>query len=102
MHTFIFGVAWTVIAAALAVALRLQPEWAQQTQFYRVIVTIMPFAGLLVVRDGMRRVRRYRSVRAEHLPSGPIFVWTDFDGTERRDETDPRPQWDAEDRNFAD
>ncbi len=102
MHTLIFGVAWTIIAVACAVGLRLHPEWSHQSLLYKAIFTIMPLAGLLVIRDGIRRVRRYRSVRAEYLPSGQVFVWTDFGGIERRDPEDPRPKWDAEDRNFAD
>lgn len=102
MNTLVFGVVWTVLAVALAVGLQLQPEFSHQTLFYKVIMMMIPLAGIFVIRDGIRRVRRFRSVRVETLPSGPIFIWTDFDGTELRDKKDPRPQWDEEDRNFAD
>lgn len=102
MYTLIFGVAWTVIAAVFSIAMRFQPEWSDESLLFKVIMTMLPFAGLLAIIDGLRRVRRYRSVRAKHSPEGPIFVWTDFNGSERRDRIDPRPQWDKEDRNFAD
>ena len=102
MHTLVFGVAWTVIAVVFAVALRLEPEWSHQSLLYKVIMTLLPFCGLLVIRDGIRRVRRNRSVKVEYLSSGPVFVWRDFNGAERRDKIDSRPQWDAGDRDFAD
>ena len=101
MHTLIFGIAWTALAAAGVAALHFQPGFSQQSLVFKIIMTAMPFAGILVIRDGLRRVRRYRSVRREDSLSGPIYVWTDFGGAVKRDVQDPRPAWDADDRDFS-
>lgn len=102
MHTLIFGIAWTFLAAVGVAALHFQVDFSQQSPVFKIIMTAMPFAGILLIRDGLRRVRRYRSVRREDSLSGPIYVWAEFDGSTKRDTQDPRPAWDADDRNFAD
>lgn len=101
MNTLIFGIVWTVLAAAMAVALFFQADFHQQPLAFRIIIALMPCAGILPVRDGLRRVRRFRSVRRESWATGPVFVWIEFDGSVKTDTTDPRPGWDAEDRDFS-
>lgn len=102
MYTLIFGIVWTTLALAGLAAFSQQPAFADQSSVFRIVLTLMPFAGILPIRHGLRRIRRTRSVRREDGPSGPVFSWTDFDGRKRRDTADPRPAWDAEDRDFSD
>lgn len=102
MHTLGFGILWTALAFTGLFFLRLEPEFAQQELFFRIIITLMPFAGGMVVWDGVRKLRRCRSVRREEMPDGRVYVWTELDGSETRSTKDSRPEWDKEERNFAD
>ena len=102
MYTLWFGIIWTALAFAGLVFFRVEPEYAQHEWLVRMAMTLMPFAGFIVIWDGLRKLRRIRSVRREETPDGPVYVWTELDGSEKRSSEDPRPEWDKEDRNFAD
>lgn len=102
MNTLWFGIIWTALAFTGLFFLRVEPEYAQQELLFRTIVALMPFAGFIVIWDGLRKLRRFRSIRREETPDGPVNVWTELDGSEMRSSKDPRPEWDKEDRNFAD
>jgi len=98
VYTLAFGIIWTTLTAVLVIAFSRQADFQAETTLFKVLMTLMPFAGLLVIWDGWRKLRRFRSVREED----GTFIWTELDGTTRRSPEDPRPAWDAEDRNFSD
>ncbi|MEL7202833.1 MAG: hypothetical protein AAFX07_05665 [Pseudomonadota bacterium] len=102
MYTLWFGIIWTVLAFTGLFFFRVEPEYAQQELLFRIVMTVMPFAGFIVIWDGLRKLCRFRSVRREETPGGPLYVWTELDGSEMRSSEDPRLEWDKEDRNFAD
>jgi len=102
MYTLWFGITWIALAFAGLYFFRLEPDYAQQGLLFRVIMTLMPFAGFIAIAHGLRKLRRYRSVRQEQTSDGPVYVWTELNGSETRSTKDPRPEWDKEDRNFAD
>ena len=97
-----FSIIWTTLAAAGAIYLRQDPEFAQETLLFKIIMTAMPLAGVVFIWDSLRKLRRFRSVRREEVSGNTEYVWTEIDGSEKRSTTDPRPAWDEEDRNFAD
>ncbi|WP_197919257.1 hypothetical protein [Thiosulfatihalobacter marinus] len=98
MYTLGFGIIWTLVAFACLIAFSRQDDFQAETTLYKVLMTLMPFAGFLVIWDGWRKLRRFRSVREED----GMFVWTELDGSEQRSDIDPRIVWDKEDRNFSD
>ncbi len=97
MYTLGFGIIWTILTAILVIAFSRQDDFQAQSTLFKVIMTLMPFAGFLVIWDGYRKLKRFRSVRVED----GTFIWTELDGTERRSPTDPRPEWDRKDRDFS-
>ncbi len=83
MHTLGFGILWTALAFTGLFFLRLEPEFTQQELFFRIIITLMPFAGCMVVWDGVRKLRRFRSVRraerrAQKKTPSPCFTAMGF------------------------
>ena len=102
MNTLWFGIIWTVLAFTFLFFFRVEPEYAQQELFFRIAMTLMPFAGFFLIWDGLRKLRQYRSVRREETSDGPLYVLIELNGSEMRSSEDPRPEWDKEDRNFAD
>lgn len=97
MNTPGFGGLWTILTAVLVIAFSRRGDFQAQTTLFKVVMTLLPFAGLLVIWEGYRKLRRFRSIREE----GGAFVWTELDGTTPRSPEDPRPAWDTEDRNFS-
>jgi len=102
MHTLVFSIIWTVLAAIGAWFITYQPDWQNQEAFVKILFTGMPFAGLLFIWDSLRKLRRSRSVRCETIGKETVYVWTELNGFEKRSNVDPRIEWDQEDRNFAD
>lgn len=98
VYTLGFGIIWTVLTAVLVIAFSRQDDFQAESTLFKVIMTLMPFAGLLVIWDGWRKLRRFSGVRQE----GNMFVWTELDGSVKRSTVDPRIQWDIDDRNFSD
>ena len=98
MNTFVFSILWTVCTAALVAAFLRQEGFDANPIWFNVAMFLMPFAGIPFIWDSHRKLRRFRSVRAE----GGVFVWTELDGSEQRSDIDPRIAWDREDRNFSD
>ena len=91
MFRLVFAIIWTaVILGALLIG-------AGRDGFERAILGLMLAAGLLFVWHSWRDLRRRRSVRTEREGDATVYVWTEFDGTERRSDRDPRPDWDAAD-----
>ena len=102
MYTLWFGIVWTALTFTGLFFFRVEPEYAQHELLVRIAMTLMPFAGFIVIWDGLRKLRRLRSVRREETPNGPVYVWTELNGSEMRSSKDPRQEWDKEDRDFAD
>jgi hypothetical protein len=102
MYTLGFSITWTVLAALFAWFIRFEPDWQQQEAFVKITLTAMPLAGLLFIRDSLRKMRRQRSVRWETTGEATVFIWKKLDGSEKRSCVDPRVEWDKDDRNFAD
>ena len=98
MYTLGFGIIWTLLAFAFLIAFSRQDDFQAETNLFKVLMTLMPFAGFLVIWDGWRKLRRLRSIREED----GMFIWTELDGSEQRNTIDPRIAWDKEDRNFSD
>ena len=102
MYTFCFAILWTVLAAVGVFYFRQDPEFAQQTFLFKVIITAMPFAGIPFIWNSLRKLYRFRSVRRVDVSGHTEYIWTDVDGSEKRSASDPRPAWDKEDRDFTD
>ncbi len=104
MHTLVFSIIWTALAALFVLFFDLDPgpEYQKHEQIGKVIFTAMPFVGLLFIWDSLRKLRRFRSVRCETIDAETFYVWTELNGSEKRSTVDPRIDWDKEDRNFAD
>lgn len=54
--------------------------------FFSAIAVLLVGIALMVWRDSRRKAARRRSLRRE---DNGIYVWVDFDGTERRSKSDP-------------
>lgn len=102
MYYLIFSITWTVLTALGVVAFHYEYDLASQSLAAKIIFPLMPFAGLLFIWDSHRKYRRFKNVHVEQSDKGKVFVWTDLDGSEKRDTVDPRIKWDEEDRNFSD
>lgn len=104
MHTLVFSMIWTALAALVALFFDLDfgPEYQQYEHVGKIIFTAMPFVGLLFIWDSLRKLRRFRSVRSATIDGETVFVWTELNGSQKTSTTDPRIAWDKEDRNFAD
>jgi hypothetical protein len=102
MHTLVFSIIWTVLAALGAWFITYEPDWQDQKTFVKIIFSAMPFVGLLFIWDSFRKLRRFRGVRCETIDEETVYIWTELNGSEKRSTVDPRIEWDKEDRNFAD
>jgi hypothetical protein len=102
MHTLVFSIIWTVLAALGAWFITYEPGWQNRKAFVKIIFAVMPLVGLLFIWDSLRKLRRFRSVRSEMIDNETVYVWTELNGSEKRSTVDPRIEWDQEDRNFAD
>ena len=102
MYKVAFGVVSGAILIMVVVLFWQGPGVADPALVSRFLMVIAPLVGVLFVWDSLRRRRRGRSLRCEDVAGRRVYVWTDLDGVERRSATDPRPEWDAEDRTFAD
>lgn len=102
MYSLIFSITWTVLAATGILLFARTPESESQSMIFQIVMIATPFAGFLFIWDSLRKLRRIRNVRRKQVAGKTMYIWTDPDGTERRSETDPRPAWDMEDRDFAD
>ncbi|MEJ8559915.1 hypothetical protein QTO30_00725 [Yoonia sp. GPGPB17] len=102
MYTFWFSAIWTTLTSIGVIYLWQEPEFVLQTPLFKIVMTAMPFVGVPFVWDSLRKLRLLRSVREVKISGHTEFVWTELDGSEKSSETDPRPAWDNEDRNFAD
>ena len=72
---------------------------------FRALVTHPVAVGMVFLAALVFGFVSYQRLAVELMPdiSYPtITVRTDFEGAEKRDTTDLRPAWDAEDRDFAD
>jgi len=101
MYTLGFGILWTALAAVLVLLFRQQPEFQAEPAFFKIAMNLMPFFGFLLIRDGLRRIRRVQSVIGRDTAEGPRYEWREFNGTRAASSSDPRPAWDAEDRDFS-
>jgi hypothetical protein len=102
MYTRSFSIIWTVLMTMGVFYFWREPDFARQPLFFQIIMTTLPLAGFLFMWDSLRKLRRFRSVRCEEDAGKPLYIWTEFDGSERRSSKDPRPAWDEEDRDCAD
>lgn len=102
MYTLGFSILWTVLFAIAVVFLWQDPDFLKETKTFRIAFSLVPLFGFLFIWDSLRKLRRFRSVREEEEGGQLWYVWTDLGGRVQRSLDDPRPAWDAEDRNFAD
>lgn len=104
MYTLGFSTIWTVLATLFVLFFDPDPgpEYQRHEYIGKVILTAMPFVGLLFICDSLRKLHRFRSVRCETIDGEAVYVWTELNGSKKRSNVDPRIQWDKEDRNFAD
>ncbi|MEM9247350.1 MAG: hypothetical protein AAGB05_01500 [Pseudomonadota bacterium] len=98
MDRVIFSIIWIIVATGMSIGLYLQEGQAGLGRIGTVLVALFPFFGVWILWDGVRRLRRRRSVRRVQEHGGEVYVWTEFDGSERRSHRDPRDAWDAADR----
>ena len=98
MNTLVFSIVWTVGSGVLIVLFFRQEGFDSHPVWFNTVMALMPVAGVPFIWDSLRKLRRYRSVREED----GAFIWTDLDGSERRDTVDPRIVWQADDRKFSD
>ncbi len=102
MYTLIFSIVWTVLVTIGVIAFHFEHDMSRQHIFVQIFCPLMPFAGFLFIWDSLRKYRRFKSVRVENSDEGEVFVWTDLDGSEKKDTIDPRIKWDKEDRDLSD
>ena len=97
-NTLVFAIVWTVFAVVGTVAIWRDPSFGENGGIARSVLTGLPFFGLWFLWRSWRRFQQYRSVRAVETADGTVFIWNGLDGAERQSSTDPREQWDEEDR----
>ena len=92
MYRLVFAVIWTTLTLLLALfATDGMEPWE------RKLIFLFPAFGLVFTVLSWMHWRRRSSLRTEVVGGATVYVWIDFCGRERRSETDPRPDWDAED-----
>ena len=92
-----FSIIWTVGWTIGVIAMWRGDEFSDHPTV-RVILSLASIFGLSCIRWSWRRYKRYQSVTVVGTGEGQIFVWTEIDGSEHSSATDPRIQWDEEDR----
>ena len=95
---FTFSIVWTVGVTIGVIAMWRDPEFDQNAPIVRWILSGMPVFGVWFIRYCWRRVKRYQSVQVVHSEGREVYVWTDLDGSIKKDTVDPRIEWDKEDR----
>lgn len=102
MNTLVFSIAWTGLFAIAVIASWFDPAFQSEPLWFRITFSACPLAGALFISDSLRKLRRHRSVRLVRDDGQEWFVWTDLNGLKMRSLEDPRPEWDAGDKDFAD
>ncbi len=92
-----FSIIWTALCTIGIIAMWRGDEFSDHSNV-RYILSLMPVFGLWFIRWSWRRFKRYKSVTLLGEGEGRLFVWTDLDGSEKSSVTDPRIQWDEDDR----
>ena len=93
-----FSIVWTIFATIGTYFIWNDASWAHEAPIVRLVLSTFPALGLLFIWWSWKRFRRYQSVREVESDAGVQFFWTDLDGTEKQSGTDPRLQWDEDDR----